>query len=234
MSVQNFPMDFATMYGEVLDKGRLEDTDDLERVKRWINQSYAELCLETNFLENVDSTTPPLVADQRNVQIPADIIKIEYVTPLGMDGNLWGPMRLVPLQEILQVRAYNGGQVNTGAPERYAFRSSQIPIIEFWPTASGGEQLTFYGLGLPPALEADGDLPVFPEPYAQAICFGALVHACEFKKDLLMMQQMEQEYADWKSRLQGLTNERSGYIVQQFAIQGRRGWPHDNSVDQGW
>lgn len=233
MCADVFPADFVTMQDQVIQGLRLEADADLTKTMNWLNNTYFTACIETNFYENGSSATA-LAVNATSVSVPTGIVKIEYIVPTGSDGTNWGPMMEVTFEELLEIRAYQGGAQSTGAPSRYAFRSSGAPSIEFWPNAIGGEILTFYGLSMPDALEDDEDVPIFPEPYSQVIVYGALVKAAEFKKDLLMLQTYEAKYQDWLSRLRAFNNVKVGAQVQQLRVAGARPWPSKNDIDRGY
>ena len=44
-----FPSTFLDIQNAVINKLRLDSTNDLSKVKDWINQVYYEACIETNF-----------------------------------------------------------------------------------------------------------------------------------------------------------------------------------------
>lgn len=227
-----FPSTFLDIQNAVINKLRLDATNDLSKVKDWINQVYYEACIETNFYETSSSATT-LTAGQTSVSVPSSIVKIEYIVPAGSDGSLWGPMEEVTFEEILENRAWAGSTQTTGAPSRYAFRSSQSSSIEVWPQAYGGETLTFYGVCLPNALSGNTDTPIFPEPYATMVLqYGALVQAAEYKKDPLV-SEFNALYIQWIIKLRSLNNVRAGSKVQQFRVERQRPWPRGNSIDQG-
>jgi hypothetical protein len=229
-----FPATFADLQANVIAKARVDSTEDTQKVSDWINSAYYSICTETNFYATSEAEAP-LTAGDYNVLLPADIVKIEYITPTGSDGTLWGPMRQCTFEEVLEVRAWQGGQISTGAPSRFALRDTQPQAtIEFWPMANGGEVLTVWGWKLPPVLANPGDVPIIPEPYSKVIEYGAVLHAAEFKKDLLMIQQYETSYATWLGNFNTLLNRRRGSQTQQFRIEGTRPWPKRNSVDQGY
>src|SRR5215831_12529801 len=131
------------MQNNVVDKSRLDADFDMNRVRDWLNDAYFVAIIETGFYQTTQAAAT-LVANQTNVAVPAGIHKIEYIVPSGWDWQTWGPMRHVNLTELLNLRAWQGGAVSTGAPNRYSYRSSSQPTIEFWPMAIGGEVLTFY------------------------------------------------------------------------------------------
>lgn len=230
----NNPMQFVDLENEVRDKGRLGNTTaDNQRISDWINNAYYEVCIETDFYES-SSSSASLTANSTSVSVPSSIVKIEYITATGSDGTLWGPMAEVTFEEILELRAWMGGVVSTGAPSRYAFRSSSSPSIEFFPQAVGGEVLTFYGLLLPTALSSPTDPVIFPEPYSKAIIYRALIHAAQFKKDLLMLNDFRSDYQDWLQRFRAFNNTRNGSKVQQMRVEGQRPIPRRNDVDTGY
>jgi hypothetical protein len=229
----SFPSTFLDMQQTVLDKARLDVAADTNRVKDWLNGAYYTACIETNFFEAGVADTAPLAADTSSVGVPSNLVKIEYITPTGSDGQLWGPVQEVTLEELLELRAWQGGAVSTGAPSRYAYRSSGTPTIEFWPQAVGGEVLHFWGTSMPPLLVADTDLPIFPPPYSAVIEYGALGEAAEFQKDILSLQNFQQQYQEWLQRFRALVNLRSGSQVQQFRVERQKPWPQRNSVDTG-
>jgi hypothetical protein len=228
-----FPSDFLTMQTNVIEKARLDVTQDSDRVKDWLNGAYFTACVETNFYEAGVAQTAPLAADTTSVGVPSNLVKIEYVTPIANDGTIWGPIQEITLEEMLELRAWQGGAVSTGAPSRYAYRSSVAPTIEFWPQAVGGEILNFWGTTMPPLLAADTDFPIFPAPYSAVIEYGALCDAGEFQKDILTLQGYQAQYQDWLQRLRALVNLRTGSMVQQFRVERQRPWPQKNSVDTG-
>ena len=228
-----YPLQFIDLQASVIDKSRLDVDFDTSRVKDWINSAYMTAIIETGFYQSAQVASA-LAANQTSMQVPAGIHKIEYVSPTDSSGQVWGPMRTTQFEEILRLRAWQGGQVSTGAPSRYALRSSQAPTVEFWPMAVGGEVLTFYGWGLPAVLSADADVPIIPYPYEKVIEYGALIHASEYQKDLLMIQQFEQDYADWMGRFLGYKNKMGTSQPDQFVVEFGRPWPSRNDVDQGY
>jgi hypothetical protein len=226
-----FPSTFIDIQQAVIYKARLDQAQDLSFVKDWINQIYYQVCVELEFYTAV-SDSAAAGANATNVTIPSTIIAVDYVVPTGSTGVVYGPMDMITFDEILQMRAYTSTAITTGAPSRYCFRSGVAPTVEFWPAANGGEILTFYGSRFPAPLVGDGDPPIFPEPYATKVLeYGALVNAAEYKKDLIMMGEFQNMYADWLTRFRGFTNTRVGNRTEQFQVIGRTSWPQPNDVD---
>ena len=230
----SFPSQFVDIQNAVIAKARLDAQLDLLRVKDWINQVYYQACIETNFYESSWTLGVPLTPNASSIAVPAAVVKLEYIVPTGTDGSNWATMDEVQFEEILDSRAWQGGSIPLGAPSKYAFRSGQASTIEFYPNAAGGEVFTFYGLFLPTALVADNAVPIFPEPFASKVLeYGALVQAAEFKKDIFFLNTYQQDWADWKMRLQMFNNQRPGAKVQQMRITNERPWPIGNSIDTG-
>ena len=228
-----FPATFQDMQNNVVDKARIDVDFDTGRIKDWLNSAYMTAIIETGFYQTTQ-VAAALVPNQTAMVVPAGIHKIEYVSPTDSSGQVWGPMRTTQFEEILRLRAWQGGQVSTGAPSRYAIRAGGAPTVEFWPMANGGEVLTFFGWGLPSPMLNPTDVPIIPEPYTKVIEYGALIHASEYQKDLLMIQQFEQDYADWKGRFLGYKNKMGTSQPDQFVVEFGRPWPSRNDVDQGY
>jgi hypothetical protein len=227
-----YPSTFADLQTAVLWKGKLDDQIDTQRIKDWINQAYYQACVETEFYET-SATATALGPNQTTVTVPASLVGVDYIIPTGVAGDVWGPMVMVTFEEILEQRAYNAGVTyTTGAPTRYAYRSSGTPTIEVWPNPNGGETLTFYGFSLPTPLSAAGDIPIIPEPYATKVLeYGALVQAAEQKRDIFILDYFQQSYVDWMGRLRGLENTRVGNKTQQFRVDRQYVYPKGNSTD---
>jgi len=229
-----FPATFQDMQNSVIDKARLDVDFDVNRVKDWLNTAYFTAIIETGFYQTAQVSSPPLVADSTSTPVPAGIHKIEFIVPTGVDGTIWGPMTSVQFEDLLKSRAWQGGQVSTGAPSRYTYRSGPQPSIEYWPMAVGGEVLTFYGWGLPGPMSAPTDPPIIPEPYTRVIEYGALIHAAEYQKDVLLIQQYQGDYQDWLTRFRGYKNKLGTTQPDQFLVEFSRPWPKRNDVDQGY
>ena len=75
---------------------------------------------------------------------------------------------------------------------------------------------------------------MIPEPYRAAIAYGALVDASEFQKDILMVQQFQGAYQDWRNRFLAYKNTFDTSQAHQFEIMGVRPYPSRNDVDQGY
>lgn len=232
----SYPPTFKDMQNDVIDKLRLDADLDTGRVQSWINSAYMEACAATEFyVDSIATSTLPTNAGSTGV--PAPLLTIDYIVSKQSDGTNYGVMDLVPLDEILSRRSYGGSTSPTqGAPQMYAYRSGPSPTIEFWPGASGGELLTFYGSRLPPVLSGDGDVCLIPEPYgSNLLVMGAAVQAAEWKMNYIMLSTYQQESAVWMQQFRGFQNNRVGNQTPQLQIvHARKPVAANNSVDLGY
>jgi len=228
----SYPPNFHDIQESVIAKLRLDPDLDRDKVKDWINNNYMAASLETEFFTDVQvSSTLP--ANAASLGVPAALLMLDYVVTQQQNGLYRGPMELVGIDLILEKRAWSGGTISQGAPQMYAYRSGPTPTIEFWPPASGGEIVTFYGNRLPPVLVDDNDVCLIPEPYGSNILeFGADAQAAEFKMNYVMLSTYQQESQYWIQRFRGFQNNRAGNLPGQLrVVRDRKPVPATNSVD---
>ena len=210
---------------------RLDATNDLTKVKDWLNQVYAEVCVETEAIQT--STTQVLSANVAKYTLAASILRIKaiYVTPVGAVQS--APLQQITLDYILRRRQAGGGVgVSVGYVTHYALLG--IDDLEVWPTPTGADVLTIYYVGLPTALSANGDVPVLQEPYSSKILeYGALAEAADWKGDP-SEQEYRQMFQAWKMKYRAhLTRKQGGQPGQFRLLPGYQFPPHDPSVDIG-
>jgi hypothetical protein len=220
------PSTRATIRDSVMVKAKLDATNDIAKVNDWIDLSYMQVASETRCFQtnaNVD-----LTAGAESYIPDALILHIELLTVTPVNGNAYYPLKECSLDEILNLRA---GNVATGPPRRYALVG--LNQVEFWPAASAGDVLGVWYSYLPDALSED-DVPLIPEPFGTSLLeYGALIHAVEFKKDILMLGDYQQQYASWLAAFQRYVNRKGGAFPQAFTTwTGTGGWiPYDRSTD---
>jgi hypothetical protein len=231
----SFPSTFQDVQNAVIKKARLNSTNDLSSVKDWINQVYAEACIDLSL--NVTTTTAALTPGTAGYALStlASSVKriIEmYVTPVG--GQQSKPLQATTLDYILTRRQSAGG---TSATSGYVTHYALVGLdrIEFYPTPSTADTLTIWYVGLPTALSANGDVPILPEPYSTKILeFGTLAEAADFKGDP-SEQEYRQLYELWKGKLRAHLTRRKGAQPGQFGFYPTRNYPaHDPSTDVGF
>ena len=205
-----FASTFVNLYTEVLTKGRLDSTADLAKSKNWINLAYTGVAVASRFIKG-SSTGSALSAAASSQALPTTIVELEQlVATYSGRTNVVYP---VAYTRLLQLRQQSGA---TGPPRVYALRQG---TIEFWPSAVGGETLTSYGAVLPDVLSGDSDTVSLPEPFAwNLLTYGALIHAAEFKADLLLMGEYQNQYGAWFAGFMAFCNRRETQVGQGFEV----------------
>lgn len=172
-----------------------------------------------------------LTAGTASYTFPSAVHQIHGMSVTTTSGVLYPPLEKVDIETIMQYRkAAGGASTVTGTVEYYALLGFQD--FEVYPTPQAADTITIYYSGLPTALSANTDVPVFPEPYAsKCLEYWALAEAADWKSD-----PTETEYRalaeEWKGRFRAFLNRRNA--VDQFRIEGHRMYPpHDRSTDLG-
>lgn len=221
-----YPRQFSDIYGEVISNLRLDAVADLAATKNAVNQAYSEAALTSKFFEG-SAATSALVANASSDAIPTAIIELEDVTCTAT--GIVPRLVEVSFEQILDMRMFN---VNVGGPPQ--FYSVRKASVEFWPSATGGEILTYYGSKQPDTfLSADSDVPLFPEPFSALLVYGACCTMAEFKTDILMLGNYQQQKQAWTAQFLKFCEARKGSDSLAFPVRlGRRGYlPNDPSSD---
>lgn len=198
-----FPGTFQDIQNAVIAKARLDATADLAKVKDWINQVYAQVCVETEFVRA--STTSALSANNTTVALPAGVIRLAGIRVQPAAGSYGFPMRMVKLEKLLALRATGAA---AATPTHYTLAQS---TVEFFPAAVGGETVQFWFSKLPTALSANGDTPVIDEPFASKLLeYGALVEALDYMKDFISSYTIRQVYNEWMGQFRDHLARREG------------------------
>lgn len=219
------------LQNSVIAKARLSKTDDLDKVKDWLNQIYADVCVTAEL--SITPSTMALTANVSSYTLPAAVMRIKemFVTPTGTTQS--GPLRQTTLDEILNRRRAAGG-VQGSRCTMYALLG--VNDFEVWPTPQNADVITIYYVAAPTVLSGDTDTPsLLPEPYASKILeFGALAEAADFKGDPAG-PQWAGEYQQWMQKLRAHLTRKQGGQPQQFRIfNGSVYPPHDPSTDIGY
>ena len=221
------PDTFATIYGNVITKARLDATADVAKAKAWVNKAYMQLAVETRYFQTSGAAT--LTAGTSIYTLDPNLLTIMLITVTQAGGNAWFPLKEAQLDEILNFQAVSPG--GTGPARRYCVLEKNTLMI--WPTPASADTITFYYSYLPTPLSADSDVPEIPMPYTPALEFGALVHAAEFKRDLMMLGDFQSQYASWLQAFQRFANRKQGAYPEEFPTWSRKlpYGPHDPSTD---
>jgi hypothetical protein len=214
-----FPATYKSIQDSVINKLRLDDTADRPKVKDWINQIYADACVETEALQKGD--TMAVTPNTGSYTLPAAIIRMLQMTMASASAptSYGAPLEQVTLEEILALR--ESAQVavtNNGTPAKYAVVG--IQEIELWPTPTAADTLLMYYSYLPTALSADGDTLVLPEPFgSKLIEYGTLAEAADYIGDA-DQDRYRALYENWLAKLRTHLNRRRGRGTGQFRIIG--------------
>lgn len=222
-----YPSTFLDIYTEVIDKVRLDATADVSRVKDWVNQVYADVCIKTEAIQ--DYATVTLTANQAIYTPDTSIIRVKqmYVTPTGQQQSR--PLIPTSLEQILEWSA-GGASTNNGYVTHYAMMG--LDRIMYWPTPTAADVVTIFYVQQPTALTNNTDVPVLMEPYVSNLLVnGACYEAAVFLKDpdaVLFAQAYEKELREFRAHLR----RREGAMTRQFRItRGDYHVPHDPSTD---
>lgn len=227
-----YPSTFLDLQNAVINKLRLDATNDLSKVKDWINQVYAQVCVETEALTT--SGTITLAAGTATYSLASSLplclrIKEMYVTPVGQAQ--WAPLNEIPLNRLLRMRQSSGGTATAnGSVTHYCLVG--MDDLEVFPTPSAADTLTVYYVKLPTALSANGDVPVLQEPYASKVLeYGALAEGADFRSDP-SEYEYRQLFETWMGKFRSHLTRRHGNLPAHLEIVGAYGYvPHDPSTD---
>jgi len=209
-----FPSTFADIQQAVIEKATLDPVLDLPKVKDWVNQAYFQAAVETEAIST--TSTMALTAGSASYLLPAGVARIRQMAlkPAG-STQFNAPLILTTLDEILQ-RRQSGLDAQTAGPYTTHYTVVGINGLELWPTPAAADVITIYYVSYPTVLAANGDVPVFEEPYASKIIeFGALAEAGDFKGDPATAQWAA-DYSDWMNRYRQHLQRKRGVIPGQF------------------
>ena len=224
-----YPSTFADLKTAVINLVRLDATNDASKVGDWINQVYADACVNTEANTKADYQMT-LTAGTASYTLPSTVVRIKemYVTPVGAIQS--APVRLTSLDDILTKRRASGGAILGGYITHYALLG--INDLEVYPTPAAADVLHIWYVAQPTALSADGDTPILEEPFAtRLLTYGAAALAAEWRGDPAG-PEYDQKYQMWLQKYRGhLTRKMGGQAGQFQMYPGRQFPPHDPSTD---
>lgn len=223
-----YPATFGDVRTAVINKLRLDATNDLTKVSDWVNQVYAMVCVETEAVQTVATMT--LTAATGSYTLPTGIVRVKgmQIAPVGQNSKN-APLRVVSLEQIMQMRA-GGSPTDGGTPTSYAVTGYNG--LEVFPTPQAADVITVYYVAQPTALSSASDVSVLQEPYSSKLLeYGALAEAADF-----LHHPSEQEYRQlfegWMQRFRAHLRRKAGAGTLQFRVVGTSPYvPHDRSTD---
>jgi len=214
----SFPSSFLDIQAAVLQKARLDPSNDGARVRDWINQSYTRVCVETEAI--VTSATMALTAGAASYTLPPSVARIKQLQlkPLGQ-ANFNAPLVRTTLDEIL-VRRQAGGDTQQSGNQSGLYALLGINAFEVWPTPPAADVIWIYYVQFPLPLLGTADVPVLEEPYASKLLeFGALADAGDFNGDPATVG-WQQDFDTWMTRYLAHLDQKQGVIPGQFHVWG--------------
>ena len=227
-----FPATYQDIQNSVIAKLGLDSTNDLAKVKDWINQVYAEVCVQTEALQACGTAT--LTANQANYTMPSQILRIKSMAIQSSGQTDYGPpLRQVSQDHMIQLRQNSGSTaVSSGSSTHYAIVG--LNRFELWPTPVAADTIKVYYVYLPTALSANSDVAVLQEPFSSKLLeYGALAEGADFMRDP-SESEYRQLYGFWMAKFKAHLNRRSGTLTPATRIISAGGLiPHDPSTDLG-
>lgn len=228
----SYPSTFVDIQNAVIAKGRLDATNDLSKVKDWINQVLAQVCIEAE--SSITFATMSTTNGDVSYTLSSTVVRIKglYVTTGGVQ---YKPLEPISLERMLELRQANGGASTQGGTLLY-YCLVGLNQFELYPTPTGSETITVYYVAQPTALSADSDVPEIPEPFSSKLLeYGALVEADAFKRDFDALQFDQAQYERWMQRFKAHLSRKKGGVPEQMLVYGSPAMPpHDPSTDIGY
>jgi hypothetical protein len=230
-----FPSTFRSIQDAVIAKAYLNDTSaNRTRVKDWINQVYADACVETQAVQAAADGT--LTANVASYTLAGTVVlEIKQITTKGVSETAYGPpLQRVDLATILAWR--QGTLVPTVTPNGTvaAYALNGLNGLELYPTPQNADTLEIWHTALPTALSADSDVPVLQDPWGGKVLeYGAEAEALAFRK--MPTDEARSMYEYWLAKLRRHLHRRGGFVTQFMPGGSNRASliPRDRSVDIG-
>lgn len=223
-----YPSQFSDLYNAVISQVRLDDSDDLQRAKDWVNAAYFDVCVDTEATQEVADIT--LTAGDWLYTMDSAVTRMKTLWITAVDGEQTGPLKQVSPQEIIRLQQSTDTATDGGTPTLYALVG--LDQLALFPTPDEAATLSMFYVEQPAALSANTDVPVLPEPYAtECIVNGACFKACLFlgNPDAPTYKQLFEEA---RNRLRSHLRRAAGSSSLQFELPYGRPVSSDPSVDR--
>jgi len=215
---------FTDVVNAVSEKLRLDLADDTTKTGVWVNRAIAKIAIQTGYFKGQVNGTP-LVAGDSSQALPPTLVRLDYVTTFYQGQTYPQLNEMTTLDPIL---AYRSQGASTGPPRIYYLWQGSV---EFWPSAAGGEVLSYYGSILPDTISGTTPIPV-PEPFSKLVEYMACFEAAQYKKDPLI-EEFRDLAREEMIAFRAYLNQRRGRKGLQFDVKVMEETypPHDPSTD---
>lgn len=197
---------FSTVLTELYNSGfdYLLANAQTDRAKRWVNQSYQELCAieQWPFLKTSTTGTSP-------VSIPT-LNRVLSVRDTNLNN------RLVE-SDIDTLQDINPNLTTTGTAAWYYLDYSSGPVVSTFPVTTNTIEVVFYQNPTP--LAADGDILVIPDQFIDIVVLGAMRRAYIDGTDTANQYQLAKQ--EWSDRIQFMRSQ----LMPRFSYQAIEYFP---------
>jgi hypothetical protein len=213
-------MNYGSIYRRVISEGGFDTSAGnvpLAQIQQWVAERYKELVLESEWLtEKV--TLGTLLAGQSVYTF--DNLAIDRLRLIAVGGLLY---TRVGVEQMMQLKTDRLG-LSADADGAYApsYDASGTISLELFPgpTVDGAELVGILNAE-PPALVAETDTPVIPEPYHVGLVWGAVATGLMLvDEDQQSAAGYEQKFEKVKAELTRRKNKRVGSGPVQVQIAG--------------
>jgi hypothetical protein len=172
---------------ERLNLPTVASSDARTRIKRYLNEAYRLLLADVGMSRARDTTTTISVTTP-TAEYTVTASKIRQIRDVTND-------MLLSEVSLSALRAMDPGDDSTGNPTHYAVRQvgASTLKVRLWPIPSENVTLSCDIVAAVTALNADGDIPVFPEEFHSVL--GVYARMSEYEKtDDTRYQMAAREY----------------------------------------
>jgi len=199
-------MTLAELRAEVYARG-FDYEGDTDRIDRWINQAYQELCEETAwpFLEaSTSGTAPVTITDVRTVQSVSNT-----TTGRTLDG--------LARRDVVDV---DPEVDDAGSPTHFYLDAQVLRVFPLNTT----DTISVRYLKIPTALASDSDTPIVPTRYQDLIVDGAVIRAYKDDDEMEAAGILRQVWAEGVQRMRKGQLDRDYSGVGHITITDLSGW----------
>lgn len=200
---------FVQLQDKIMGRLNLTSSDARTRVKAEINERYRSMLSSTGL-----ARTRLTVAGSFNTVAGTYVTSLSVAKVLNLVYTSLGRV----LQELTldQIRLLDPDSTRTGAPEAYAITGANATTtsVYVWPKPDAIYAIQYDALTNITDLSADGDVPVFPADFHDALVFGVLSDELLKLEKLELARSAEEKFDE---RVRGLRYfvRKSAYLHEQ-------------------